>query len=164
MAVYDSQRLPRRDRYKFHDFVVRIQVTGSIRVGKSTLVRHFITGNFEDVPQITGVRVENKRFEFGNLAGVARIHDCDAPYHLLTAKHDDAVMITYNIYDRYSFHVVEKIVNEIRTLNNEAIMILVATTHHEVGRDGTIVMDFNTRGMPRAAADSSGLSEVRLGK
>jgi beta-aspartyl-peptidase (threonine type) len=32
-----------------------------------------------------------------------------------------------------------------------------------VGRDGTIVMDFNTPGMARAAADSSGRREVKLG-
>jgi beta-aspartyl-peptidase (threonine type) len=33
-----------------------------------------------------------------------------------------------------------------------------------IGADGTIVMDFNTGGMPRAAADSSGRREIKIGR
>ncbi|MCU0880491.1 MAG: isoaspartyl peptidase/L-asparaginase [Pirellulaceae bacterium] len=33
-----------------------------------------------------------------------------------------------------------------------------------IGADGTIVMDFNTGGMPRAAADSSGKREIKIGR
>lgn len=33
-----------------------------------------------------------------------------------------------------------------------------------VGSDGTIVMDFSTEGMARAAADSSGLREIKIGR
>ena len=33
-----------------------------------------------------------------------------------------------------------------------------------VGADGTIVMDFSTAGMARAAADSSGFREVKIGR
>ena len=68
--------------------------------------------------------------------------------------HDVAARVTYLKVPLSE--AVSKVMHEVLRPDDGALIAL--------GRDGTIVADFNTGGLARAAADSTGRFEVKLGK